>query len=143
MSIGRIIKAARKQLGMTEQSFGDAVGVTRGAVQQWEKGTTAPARKHQQRVADFIGISVGELMSGQAAKYPEPAREAAAACEPYPRYTPNAGDHGAGLINAMNQEGQEAALEYLRFLVERHPKSFSTGAAECAGDTLPRSTKAA
>lgn len=69
MSIHQRIRDGRKRLGMTEQQFGDAVGVTRGAVQQWEKeGGTAPRRKNQQAVADILGISVAELMAqvGQA-----------------------------------------------------------------------------
>jgi len=50
---------------MSEQQFADAVGVSRGAVQQWEKaGGTAPKRSNQPRVAELLGISVGELLSG-------------------------------------------------------------------------------
>lgn len=48
---------------MTHQQFGDAVGVSRGAVQQWELGVTAPTRKNQPAVAAFMGISVSELMA--------------------------------------------------------------------------------
>jgi phage repressor protein C with HTH and peptisase S24 domain len=59
------IREARQRLEMTEQQFADAVGVTRAAVQQWEKegGGTAPARKNQPAVAKVMGISVAELMS--------------------------------------------------------------------------------
>jgi SOS-response transcriptional repressor LexA len=50
---------------MSEQQFADAVGVSRGAVQQWEKpGGTAPKRSNQHRVAALLGISVAELVSG-------------------------------------------------------------------------------
>ena len=47
---------------MTHQQFADAVGVSRGAVQQWERGLTAPTRKNQPVVAAFMGITVTELM---------------------------------------------------------------------------------
>lgn len=47
---------------MTYQQFGDAVGVSRGAVQQWEKGDTAPTRKNQPAVAKFMGLTVAGLM---------------------------------------------------------------------------------
>lgn len=73
MSIHQRIRDGRKRLGMTEQQFGDAVGVTRGTVQQWEKeGGTAPRRKNQQAVADILGISVAELMEqvGRASSIP-------------------------------------------------------------------------
>lgn len=49
---------------MTHQEFADAVGVSRGAVQQWERGSTAPTRKRQPAVAEYMGISVAELMQG-------------------------------------------------------------------------------
>lgn len=48
---------------MTHQQFADAVGVSRGAVQQWESGATAPKRPNQPAVAKFMGISISELMS--------------------------------------------------------------------------------
>lgn len=52
---------------MTEQQFAEAVGVTRGAVQQWEKeGGTAPTRKKQPLVAKVLGLSVAQLMSGES-----------------------------------------------------------------------------
>lgn len=62
MSVHSKIKAEREKRGMTYQQFGDAVGVTRGAVQQWEKGVTGPTRKNQPAVAKFLGISVAQLM---------------------------------------------------------------------------------
>lgn len=65
MASHRLIRAGRLRLGMTEQQFGQAVGVTRGAVQQWERpGGTAPKRSNQPAVAQLLGISVAELVSG-------------------------------------------------------------------------------
>src|SRR3982750_1261673 len=65
MTIHRLIREGRRRLGMSEQLFADAVGVSRGAVQQWEKpGGTAPKRGNQPRVAELLGISVAELVSG-------------------------------------------------------------------------------
>ena len=50
---------------MTEQQFASALGVSRGAVQQWERpGGTAPKRGNQPAVARLLGISVAELVSG-------------------------------------------------------------------------------
>ncbi|WP_353506753.1 helix-turn-helix domain-containing protein [Variovorax sp. J31P179] len=45
MSSHNLIREGRKRLGMSEQQFADTLGVSRGAVQQWEKpGGTAPIR---------------------------------------------------------------------------------------------------
>lgn len=65
VSVHRIIREGRKRLGLTEEEFGSRLGVTRAAVQQWEKeGGTAPRRANQPAVAALLGISVAELMSG-------------------------------------------------------------------------------
>ena len=65
MSIDTTIREGRRRLGWSEQQFAEAVGVTRGAVQQWEKPNgTAPKRATQPRVAQVLGISVAELMTG-------------------------------------------------------------------------------
>ncbi len=65
MGTHHLIREGRKRLGMSEQQFADAVGVSRGAVQQWEKpGGTAPKRSNQPQVAKVLGISVAELLSG-------------------------------------------------------------------------------
>jgi transcriptional regulator with XRE-family HTH domain len=51
-------------MNLTAQEFGDRLGVTRGAVQQWEKAKgTAPSRKHQGAVAALLGLTVPELMN--------------------------------------------------------------------------------
>lgn len=69
MSIHQKIRQGRLRLGMTEQQFGDAVGVSRGAVQQWEKeGGTAPTRRNQPAVAKLLGMSVAQLMSDTEAE---------------------------------------------------------------------------
>lgn len=63
MSIHSTIKQQRQRLGLTEQQLADRVGVTRAAVQQWEReGGTAPKRLKQAAVAEALGISVAELM---------------------------------------------------------------------------------
>lgn len=65
MSIHQLIREGRARLRLTEQEFADKVGVSRGAVQQWEKeGGTAPTRKNQPAVAALLGLSVAQLMGG-------------------------------------------------------------------------------
>lgn len=66
MSIHSKIREGRIRLGLTEEAFGEKVGVSRGAVQQWEKEDgTAPNRGRQEAVAKLLGISVAELLTDQ------------------------------------------------------------------------------
>lgn len=76
MSIHAIIRSHRLRLGMTEQQLADRVGVTRAAVQQWEReGGTAPRRTKQADVAAALGISLSELLgtAETGAMLPTPA----------------------------------------------------------------------
>lgn len=67
MSIHKLIKQGRERLGLSEEAFGKLFDVSRGTVQQWEKeGGTAPNRKRQPLVAKALGITVAQLMSGNA-----------------------------------------------------------------------------
>lgn len=46
---------------MSQAEVGDLVGVTRSAVQQWEKGDTVPALEKLFELARFFGISLAEF----------------------------------------------------------------------------------
>jgi phage repressor protein C with HTH and peptisase S24 domain len=71
MTIHKLIRDGRLRLGLTEQQFADLVGVSRGAVQQWERdGGTAPRRANQPAVAQALGITIAELMSAGAEPQP-------------------------------------------------------------------------
>jgi transcriptional regulator with XRE-family HTH domain len=129
MSTGALIKRARLALELSEQAFADQVGVTRGAVQQWERGKTAPKRAHQQAVAQALGVTVGELMEGKSLLYPEDGQPMSfgdvsfSVAEPDPpRYDLGIVIEVRNLIEQMSAEGQAEAVSYLRYLVTRFPK---------------------
>lgn len=46
---------------MSQAELGDIVGVTRSAVQQWEKGRTVPALEKLFELARFFDISIAEF----------------------------------------------------------------------------------
>lgn len=65
MSVHSVIREGRKRLGLTQQQMAERVGVTRSAVQQWEKEDgTAPNRTQQPLVAGVLGLTVAQLMGG-------------------------------------------------------------------------------
>jgi phage repressor protein C with HTH and peptisase S24 domain len=72
MSIHSLIRQGRERLKLSEEAFGKLFDVSRGTIQQWEKeGGTAPNRKRQPAVAQALGISVSQLMSGSESFSPE------------------------------------------------------------------------
>lgn len=139
MAIKDLIRAGRERLKMTEQRFANAARVSRAAVQQWESGATAPSRKHQQAVADLIGVTVGELAAGQSEKYPEtmPGRKTG---EPLSAYNVNRTDEARRLFESLSEDGQREAINYLRFLAQQYPVEQSNGSND---HPVPNPKKAA
>jgi transcriptional regulator with XRE-family HTH domain len=69
-SIHQRIKRLREKKRLTQVQLAELVGVRYQSVQEWEEndGTgTAPQRKRLQKVADALGVSLHELMTGSNA----------------------------------------------------------------------------
>ena len=59
------IKAAREALGMTQCELAELLGITQGAIAQWESGQTHPAFYRLVQVAEILGITVDEIASSE------------------------------------------------------------------------------
>jgi transcriptional regulator with XRE-family HTH domain len=62
--IGARIRAARRELGWTQDQFARSVGVSRSAVAQWETERAGQVTGNLARVAEALGTSVEWLMYG-------------------------------------------------------------------------------
>ena len=60
------IKEQRIALGITQEQLAKQLGVTQGAIAQWEKGVTNPSFKMLPRLAEALGISVDKLFGKEA-----------------------------------------------------------------------------
>lgn len=60
------IRDAREAKGMTQEQFAKLVGVTQGAVAQWENGLTHPSFDKLMRIADVLGVPLDELVRKKA-----------------------------------------------------------------------------
>lgn len=70
IATGRRIKALRKDLGLTQDEFGRRVGLSRGAVGNWELGQGAK-RESLLKVAEEFGVSFEWLATGRGEQRPE------------------------------------------------------------------------
>ena len=61
-SMGMIIAAKRKELGMTQLELAEKMGVTDKAVSKWERDLSFPDVTSLPRLAEIFGMSVDELM---------------------------------------------------------------------------------
>ena len=60
--IGQTIRLARIKKGMTQAELAETIGVSQGAVGQWEHGMTIPRPNHIVRLSALLEIPVEELL---------------------------------------------------------------------------------
>lgn len=56
------IKAIRERKGMSQEDLAKLMGVTQGAVWQWENGLTFPKTGLLVKLADVLNVKVDELL---------------------------------------------------------------------------------
>jgi len=52
---------------MTQEELAKSVGITQGAVSQWELGLTHPSIKYLKLLANALDITLDELIDGELA----------------------------------------------------------------------------
>lgn len=70
MSIGRTIRARRKQLGLTQRELGARCGLSGAAIGSYESGHTRPRRRAMERIARALDLPADRLMDPPAPAAP-------------------------------------------------------------------------
>jgi transcriptional regulator with XRE-family HTH domain len=65
---GEKVKKLREENGMTQQTMADRLYVTRQAVSRWECGARYPDLQTAKKIAQILGVSLDELLSGEELK---------------------------------------------------------------------------
>ncbi len=65
MGIGERITIGRKQMGHSQQTLADRIGITRTSCSQWERGITAPSVEHLAEVACILKVNFEWLATGR------------------------------------------------------------------------------
>lgn len=58
----KTIEEARKAKGLTQEQLAKLLGITQGAVAQWENGMTHPSFQMLPKVASALDVTVDELI---------------------------------------------------------------------------------
>ena len=66
------IKSLRKKKGLSQAQIAIKLGITQGAVSQWEHGLTEPASDQLLALAQIFGVSVYELKGVDEPKQKKP-----------------------------------------------------------------------
>ena len=61
-TMGMMIAAKRKELGLTQMELAEKMGVTDKAVSKWERDLSYPDISSLPKLAEILGMSVDELM---------------------------------------------------------------------------------
>lgn len=75
MKFGEAIKEKREKLGMTQQDLAEKLFVSRQTVCRWENGTRCPDLIMSKKIALVLGISLDELVPGEAVQDYTPPKE--------------------------------------------------------------------
>ena len=67
------ISVARKRCGITQNELAIKLGVTQGAVSQWEKGLSNPNIEYLPKLAQILECSVDDLLKAPAVENHEPS----------------------------------------------------------------------
>lgn len=62
MTTGQRIKLARRNAGLTQKELGQKLGITYQTLAQWENDLRKPKFDTLKRIADALGVPVGELL---------------------------------------------------------------------------------
>ena len=71
MKLSMRIRKARRHAELTQQVLAERMGVTRGAVANWESAVAVPAARRLARIANVTGVSYEWLATGRGAMLPE------------------------------------------------------------------------
>ena len=72
-TLGRRIQEARKAAGLSQESLGERLGVSRQAVSKWEADAAVPELENLIAMSRIFGVTIGALLGV------EPAADASAA----------------------------------------------------------------
>lgn len=56
------LKAARVNIGLTQEDAAKEAGVKRETLISWEKGKTAPTLPHAKRLAEIYGVKIDDFL---------------------------------------------------------------------------------
>lgn len=65
LNIGRFIAELRKEKELTQEQFGEKIGVTNKTVSRWETGTYLPPADALLAMSELFGVSINEILSGK------------------------------------------------------------------------------
>ncbi len=120
MGIGRRIKEARIEKGLSQEQLGNLIGVTGSAITNYEKEVSHPKENVMYALIDALEVDANFLFQD---------------CVHTIKKTPSESEEAlVRLFRKLNEEGQEQLLDYADTLVKSEKFSKKTDAGELAAE---------
>lgn len=111
-SMGGIIAARRKDLGMTQKELAEKMNVTDKAVSKWERNLSCPDVSSIPKLAEVLGLSVAELMDSEPTQ-PEQPKQWQIVLDLVLKVVPLAMGVGVVALSALGQLEVQSGLSML------------------------------
>ena len=108
-----MIKSIRKKNYLSQTAFANKLGVTQGAVSQWECGLTRPNTDQLKMISMEFGVSIDDLLAGEHMQLSENSAP----------ITPEARIVSSGM-DALPKEQREQILNVVRAMFANNPNLF-------------------
>lgn len=115
IGIGKRIKEARLNKGLTQEMLALLVGVTKGAIANYENGTSHPKEPVMYALIDALGVDANFLFQDCVKIKKSPSAVASALGDVHELSPKMVALYAA--MNQLNDHGQEKVLEYADDLV--------------------------
>ncbi len=102
--LGKRLREARELRNKSQDEVGRACGVSRAAVAQWEKGTTAPTADKIEAICEILDVDPVWLLTGKHSKGARPSKEVGVAMVGVPEYDVRVSAGGGFLIDRESQK---------------------------------------
>lgn len=106
LAVGKRIAEARNKVGLSQAALAGKVGVTLGAIGQYEIGRNLPRLKRLEAIAEVLGVTTGWLLTGD-----EPDEQVRA-------QTANEAE-ALRIVRDLPEDQQETALAVLKAMAGR------------------------
>ena len=133
-TLGRRIQEGRRAAGLSQESLGERLGVSRQAVSKWESDASVPDLENLIAMSRIFGVTIGALLGVEPAAEEPSAEEAPEASGQEAEDTAPAGeltDRELAAVEAIVQKYLEAAQSAQKPRWSRRWKVLA-GAAVCA-----------
>jgi repressor LexA len=132
MSIGANIKRIRESNELTQEDFGKIAGVSSMAVSQWENGRAVPRMGAVERIAQYFGISKGEVIDEESILHSLPVTSGQRSTVPLLTI---------GRVHAGNLSDEEEVAEVVDIpasVLCHHPHAFALAVeGDCMDKVVP------